>query len=126
MTKSNKFLPNVKINNKDITQDELDQILKDENQIIQSVSVELGNHRKLPQDKPTMEGFDIPKEFIIEMAENMDAMNAGKITSTFSNSGKLGNKTVKITLISPDYKEPEPNFIERILIKFGLCQFGSK
>lgn len=71
--------------------------ISDPKTTIQQLTIELPNENK-SYGPPTMEGFDIPADFLISMAEKCDEMNA-EITATFSDCGKLGGKTVVIKVM---------------------------
>jgi hypothetical protein len=63
--------------------------------IVKSVSFEIGNPSKKKDESTTMEGVDIPRELLINMAKQADRCNA-IVTATFSNCGNLGGKTIVI------------------------------
>jgi hypothetical protein len=85
-----------KYNGKKVSKKKLLEKIDDPNTVIQEVSIQLPNKKKVNK-KPTMEGFDIPKDLLIDMALQSDKLN-GSITATFEKCGKLGGKTVKITV----------------------------
>lgn len=64
---------------------------------VQEITFEFNNENKSVKP-PNMNGFDIPADYLIAMAKKSNEMNA-EVTSTFSNCGNLGGKTVIIKVM---------------------------
>lgn len=83
-------------NDKKVSKEKLLKKLNDDKTVIQKLTLEFPNEHKT-DEPPTMEGFDIPKEMILELAQRGDELG-GEVTATFTNCGKLGGKTLVITV----------------------------
>jgi hypothetical protein len=86
-------MSNYKINGNIVSKKEFDDYLNDDQTIVENLSIELPNPNK--SKSITMEGFDIPADLLVSMANKNDKMKS-IVTCTFSNCGKLGGKTVTI------------------------------
>lgn len=83
------------LNDKKSSKKKILKYAKNPKNVIQEISVELLNKKKNPKKAPTMEGFSIPSEYLIDLAEKSIEVDAS-VTATFTNCGKLGGKTVII------------------------------
>jgi hypothetical protein len=97
----------IKVNDVEMSEEEALKVLSDESTVVTKVSMDIDNPNKLRSDPPNMDGFDIPRDLLVSMAQESDNVNGG-VTLTFSNCGKLGGKTLVITVKDTEEKTNPP------------------
>src|SRR5271168_5045062 len=103
--KGNGVIMPYEINGKEATQEEVMDLMEDDDAIVTNLAIEFPNENK-SVGPTTMEGFDIEADYLIFMVNTCTEMNAS-VTATFSNCGKLGGKTVIITVQDADHPSKE-------------------